>query len=86
MDSIDVTMGSVAVMFAWSLIPQLKKSWSEKSVEIAWQTLLVSAFGIWVMTVCFAIMGKWLTFSANLITAMCWSTLCLMKHCFVGRT
>lgn len=76
---IDFVMTITTCVLSYSLIPQVKKSWREQKVELAWQTVILTVFGCWSLASCFFILGLVFNGIANAVTAGLWTALLIMK-------
>lgn len=75
----DIVMSCVSVAFAYALVPQVIYSWKRKSVELSWQTLIITTIGICIMCVCFLTLGLYFTTVTNGTCGLLWITLLTMK-------
>ena len=76
---IDIVMTATTCMLSYSLIPQVIKSYRDRKVDFAWQTVIITVVGVWILTACFFQLGLILNGFASVVTASMWTALMLMK-------
>lgn len=81
---IDILMTLVTLMFSYSLLPQIFKSYRGRLVEISWQTLVITFVGGFILSGCFVVLGLYFNAVANLFVALCWLSLFVMKLRYRG--
>ena len=79
---IDLIMTSTTCVMSYAMIPQVFKSFREKKVCLAWQTMILTTTCILVLTLCFFHLGLVLNTVANGFLVMLWASLMVMKILF----
>lgn len=79
---IDVVMAVTTCVMGYAMVPQVMKSYKEKQVQMAWQTLVLTTTGIIVMVICFWLDTKRVNVIANSVLILLWGSLIVMKLIF----
>ena len=79
---IDVVMTITTCVMGYAMVPQVIKSYKEKQVEMAWQTLILTTTGIIVMVICFWLDKYRFNVIANSFLTILWGSLIVMKLIF----
>jgi len=79
---IDVVMTITTFVMSYAMVPQVTKSFNDKQVEIAWQTLVLTTTGILVMIICLWLLELKFNVIANSFLAILWVSLIVMKLIF----
>jgi uncharacterized membrane protein len=77
----DIIISIVAVLFSYSLIPTIIKI--SKNLYVAnsfsWQTVIITTIGMFVIAFSMLSLGLLFSFIMNLITAICWLIILILK-------
>jgi len=79
---IDLIMTTTTCVMSYAMVPQVFKSFREKEVCLAWQTMILTTVCILVLTLCFLRLGLVLNTVANGFLVMLWASLMVMKILF----
>jgi uncharacterized protein YacL len=79
---IDVVMTITTCVMGYAMVPQVMKSFKDKQVEMAWQTLVLTTTGIIVMIICFWLLNLKINVIANSFLTILWGSLIVMKLIF----
>jgi len=83
----DIVLSVVSISFTYSLIPQIIYSVKKQSVDISWQTLIITSIGLLVMAVTLGTINLNLTAITTWITSFCWFILLFIKiEYIINRT
>jgi uncharacterized protein with PQ loop repeat len=76
----DLILSIIGILFCYSLVPTIINTIKTKITKnLAWNTLIITSFGLLVMAFVFLSMGCYLTFVTNFITGICWFILLFLK-------
>lgn len=79
---LDTIMALVGIGFVYSLIPQMVMVTKEKKVAIAWQTLIITPLGLFIMGTCLFLLNQTLAGSSNVLCGLCWAYMLSIKIIF----
>lgn len=82
MQNYDLLLSLVSILFSISMIPQIVKSFKEKSVNISWITIIISIIGLGIISVVNELIGMTFYSITNFITAFCWFFLAFLKRIY----
>jgi hypothetical protein len=75
----DIILTIVSILFSYSLIPQIKRSYESKRVDISWQTLIITIFGYSVVSYVNFDLGLYLNSIITILVVVFWCVLGIMK-------
>jgi hypothetical protein len=79
---IDLIMTSTTCVMSYAMVPQVIKSFRDRNVCLAWQTMILTTVCILVLTLCFWHLGLVLNTIANAFLTLLWCSLMVMKVFF----
>jgi len=79
---IDLIMTTTTCVMSYAMVPQVFKSFRDKEVCLAWQTMILTTVCILVLTLCFFHLGLVLNTVANGFLVCLWGSLMVMKVIF----
>jgi hypothetical protein len=82
---IDVIMTTTTCVMSYAMIPQVVKSFRDREVCLAWQTMVLTTACILVLTLCFWHLGLILNTIANGFLVLLWCSLMVMKVLFKNK-
>lgn len=82
----DIVMALCCLGFGYALIPQVKYCWKAKTVDLSWQTIIITTIALWMFVISITTLGLWFTSLMNAISASCWTILWWMKWAFEKKT
>ena len=81
----DIVLGICTLGFSYALIPQIISHFKKQKVSLTWQTILITAFCMYIVTFTMFTLKLWLTSSMNLLGATMWSIFGVQKWMFERR-
>jgi uncharacterized protein with PQ loop repeat len=77
----DIIIAIIAILFSYSLIPTIIKiiKNSYLSNTLSWQTVIITTIGLFIMAFSMLNLGLLFSFITNLITAICWLIVLILK-------
>lgn len=76
---INLIMMVMIFVLSYALVPEIIKSWNQRSVCINWQTLILNTICCFVLTGCFIHLRMYLQSLAELLASLAWLLLLIMK-------
>jgi hypothetical protein len=73
-------MSLVVLALAYSMVPEVLKSYNEERVTINNQTLIICSIGVVIIAICMFIEKFYLTAIGNLLNGICWWSLLILKY------
>lgn len=77
--TIDKLMTVSIILFAYSLIPQIIMNFQINDVVMAWQTIIFTNMGMFIMCVCLYSLRTYVSAIANTIQFTCWFIILMQK-------
>ena len=78
----DIILSLCSLAFGYALVPQVIYSWRNKTVDLSWQTIIITTIALWIFGSVTLTMNMLLTSSMNFLTAICWTILWSLKYKF----